>query len=98
MSLHHFCVLVPAAKAEGLITFLKASLAHLQFKEFLRPVAGMVGLGKDRPYLWIDSYHVVNDADIEAVERMLDVMHVAFQADSEFSHQPTLLRLKPDRR
>lgn len=87
MSLHHFCVLVPPAKAEGLITFLKASLAHLDFKEFLRPVPGMVGLGRDRPYLWIDSYHVVEEAEINAVQRMLDVMHVAFTADSKVQPQ-----------
>lgn len=43
----------------------------------------MVGLGTDRPYLWVDSYHVVNEAEIEAVQKMLDVVHVAFKANSE---------------
>lgn len=90
MSLHHFCVLVPPAKAEGLITFLKASLAHLDFKEFLRPVPGMVGLGRDSPYLWIDSYHVASEAEINAVQKMLDVMHVAFKANSASKLQELL--------
>lgn len=84
MSLHHFSVLVPSAKAEGLITFLKTALAHLDFREFQRPVPGMVGLGKDSPYLWVDSYHVVDEADVNAVQRMLDVTHVAFRASSKF--------------
>ncbi|KAJ9617252.1 hypothetical protein H2200_000973 [Cladophialophora chaetospira] len=82
MSLHHFSVLVPPNKSEDLITFLKASLAHLDFKEFQRPVPGMVGMGTDRPYLWVDSYHVVEEADINAVQRMLDVTHVAFKANN----------------
>jgi len=82
MSLHHFCVLVPPTKLEDLVTFLKTSLAHLGFKEFTRPVPGMVGMGKDSPYLWVDSYHVVEEADINAVQRMLGVTHVAFEASS----------------
>jgi hypothetical protein len=82
MPLHHFCVLVPPTKLEYLVTFLTTSLAHLDFREFARPVPGMVGMGNDSPYLWVDSYHVVNEADVNAVQRMLDVTHVAFTANS----------------
>ena len=82
MPLDHFCVLVPPAKLEDLVTFLKTSLAHLDFKEFARPVPGMVGMGSNSPYLWVDSYHVVDEADVNAVQRMLDVTHIAFRANS----------------
>lgn len=96
MPLHHFCVLVPPAKLEGLVTFLKTSLAHLDFKEFLRPVPGMVGMGNDSPYLWIDSYHVVDEMDVNAVQRMLGVTHVAFTAKSTLQERAGHKSSRPD--
>ncbi len=81
MPLDHFSLVVPTSKVEDLITFLTASLQHVGFKEHMRPIPTVVGLGEDRPYIWITG--VDSQTGDEEQESLLKKHHIAFTAHSE---------------
>jgi len=56
--------------------FYVAALAPLGYRVLLEPAPGVVGLGKDRPDLWL-----------APVEGETTVCHIAFRADSEHEVQ-----------
>ncbi|KAJ9607419.1 hypothetical protein H2200_008492 [Cladophialophora chaetospira] len=53
MSLDHFAYSVAHSKFEDEVKFLISAFGHLGIKEFIRPAPGVVGLGKDQPWLWV---------------------------------------------
>jgi len=53
MSLDHVSYSVPFSKFDDEVNFIIASFTPLGLKEIVRPAPGVVGLGKDRPWLWI---------------------------------------------
>lgn len=81
MPLDHFSILVPQPKLEPLITFLTTSLEHLSFKEILRPVPNVVGLGESAPYFWITG-HVPEDIEEKSLDILLKETHIAFVAEN----------------
>lgn len=88
MPADHFTIVVPQPKFEGVITFLTTSLAHMGFKEHMRPVPTVVGLGEQHPYLWFVGLDP-KDADEKTQEAILKHVHIAFTAESESN--PSLL-------
>jgi hypothetical protein len=83
MPADHFSLVVPEAKLEDLISFLTTSLGHLGFKEMMRPVPHVVGLGEESPYLWI-SAPCPENVDGKSIDGLLKQIHVAFAAESKF--------------
>lgn len=85
MPCDHFSLQVPASKFEAVISFLTTSLKAINFKEFYRPVLTTVGLGDDRPYLWIVAVPE-EDGLGAALGTILKEHHVhmAFTAESKF--------------
>ena len=79
MPIDHFCLAVPQSKFEGLITFLTTSLAG--FKEIIRPVPNVVGLGEFHPYFWLTGLDSA-DVDAKTLELALKRNHIAFTAES----------------
>lgn len=80
MPLHHSSYPVPMDKLEDEIKFLTAALGHMGFKEMLRPVPGVVGLGEQKPYFWISG--IGNDRQplkAEDMEKRI-THHYAFSA------------------
>lgn len=82
MPIDHFTVRVPQPKVDPLIAFLTTALAHLQFKEIMRPVPNVVGLGEQAPYFWI-SGHVPEGVEEKSFDLLLKGLHIAFTAESE---------------
>ncbi|KAH8674620.1 hypothetical protein BGZ60DRAFT_429610 [Tricladium varicosporioides] len=81
MPCDHFTIRVPPSSYEPLIEFLTKSLAHLGFKEHLRPIPEVVGMGEERPYLWLDG-RLPEGVDEAAVKGPLKGNHIAFTAKS----------------
>jgi catechol 2,3-dioxygenase-like lactoylglutathione lyase family enzyme len=79
MPLDHMTLTVPQAKLEDTINFLTTSLQPLGFKEIVRPVPNVVGLGEQAPYFWLN---VVEGADVKTQEAILKAQHIAFTATS----------------
>jgi hypothetical protein len=82
MPLDHFGIVVPQAKLEGVVTFLLASLQHLGFKEHMRPIPTVVGLGDAMPFMWITGADHEN-GDTKTQEELLKKSHIAFTAESQ---------------
>jgi hypothetical protein len=82
MPADHFSLVVPEAKLEDLISFLTKSLGHLGFKEMMRPVPNVVGLGEESPYFWIRAL-CPEDVDGKSVDGLLKQNHIAFTAESK---------------
>ena len=80
MPLDHFAIYVPQSKFEDLVTFLTASLGHLGFKEFMRPVPNVVGLGETTAYFWMSG--VPEDVDDKSHGTVMKKDHIAFTAES----------------
>lgn len=102
MPCDHFTLQVPRAKFDELVGFLVSSLAHMGFKEHWRPVPQVVGLGEERPYLWISSL-IPENTDAETVTALLRGNHMAFTAKGKcqraFCHILSgSFRLKPHHR
>jgi hypothetical protein len=83
MPCDHFSLQVPPSKFDDLVNFLVSSLGHMGFKEHWRPVPQVVGLGEERPYLWISSL-VPGNADETTVSALLQANHMAFTAQSKY--------------
>lgn len=83
MPCDHFSLVVPPSKFEPLIEWLVTSLSHLGFKEHMRPVPSVVGLGDTSPYFWLSSC-LPEEVDEKAALALLKSTHVAFTAESTF--------------
>ena len=81
MPLDHFSLIVPSPYLEDMVTFLTTSLAHMGFKEMLRPIPTVVGMGDTSPFLWIACIDP-NDGDVKTQEACLKKQHIAFTAES----------------
>jgi hypothetical protein len=81
MPLHHFCLAVPQSKLEPFVTFLTSSLQTLGFKQLVRPIPSIVGLGETTPYLWVNVPNI-GGGDVEMHEAILKKQHIAFSATS----------------
>lgn len=82
MPCDHFSLQVPPSKFDELVNFLVSSLAHMGFKEHWRPVPQVVGLGEERPYLWISAL-IPDNTDADTVAALLRTNHMAFTAESK---------------
>lgn len=81
MPLDHFVIVVPDGRLEEMVSWLISANAVFEFKEFLRPVSHVVGMGEERPYFW-----VVSDATTEATEMQIREwrkQHIAFTVESK---------------
>ena len=81
MALDHFSFIVPKSSLEGVVAFLASSLQHMGFKEMIRPVPYVVGMGDTKPFLWIACIDA-KDVDQMTVEIFLKNQHIAFTAES----------------
>lgn len=90
MPLDHFCVPVPQSKLEDLIVFLTTSLAG--FKEIMRPIPNVVGLGEVRPYFWLTGVDAT-DIDAKSLDLTLKKNHIAFTAESMSARPLSMLDL-----
>lgn len=78
MPLDHFNLCVPEEKLQGVTEFLLKSLEHMGFKEIMRPVPHIVGLGEGyNPYLWLAGMKE------EGEPGRLRATHVAFTAKGQ---------------
>ena len=80
MPLDHFSVIVPEGRLEDMTTWVLASNSIFGFKEIMRPVSHVVGLGEIRPYFW-----VISDPTTKATEEQVREwrkQHVAFTVES----------------
>lgn len=84
MPLDHFSLSVPQSKLEAMVAFLTSALQHLGFKEHMRPIASVVGMGDAVAFLWIDGLGP-EVGDETTQERVLKRQHVAFSAESQSS-------------
>ena len=82
MPVDHFSIYVPVSKIDAIVTFLTSSLQHLGFKEFVRPVPFVVGMGESKPYFWITGINP-EEVDEKMLEVLLKKQHIAFTAESE---------------
>jgi hypothetical protein len=82
MPIDHFSFMVPQPKLDPLISFLTTSLAHMGFKEMMRPMDNVVGLGEQVPYFWLTGC-VPGDVQEESLMKVLRGLHVAFRAESK---------------
>ena len=85
MPLDHFCVIVPEGKLEEMVSWLVASNSVFGFREIMRPVSHVVGLGEERPYFWVWSDPTTEATDAQV--REWEKQHIAFTAESEH-HRP----------
>lgn len=79
MPCDHFSTTVPPSSYEPLIEFLTKSLAHLGFKEHMRPIPQVVGMGEGSPYFWLDC-RLPEGVDETAAKALLKGNHIAFTA------------------
>jgi hypothetical protein len=83
MPLDHFSLLVPQSKLDPMVTFLTSSLQHLGFKEYMRPVPTVVGMGDATPFFWLSGLDPSNgNGEEKVLEGLLKRQHIAFTADS----------------
>ena len=67
-----------------MVTFLTSSLQHMGFKEHMRPIPSVVGMGDATPFLWTAGLSS-KDGDEKTQETLLKRQHVAFTAESKSS-------------
>ncbi|EEH21278.1 hypothetical protein PABG_03509 [Paracoccidioides brasiliensis Pb03] len=82
MGLSHIGFCVPAARFDEVVAFYKAALAPLGYKEHMRPVENVVGLGVYYPDFWItgvkaEDYNREEDGDVS-----MKPAHVAFDTNN----------------
>jgi hypothetical protein len=63
MGLDHLGITVPRAKFDETVAFYLATLAPLGYREMLRPVPNVVGLGVYHPDFWISCCPEGQDED-----------------------------------
>lgn len=85
MPIDHASIIVPMAKVDDYADFLKAALAPIGYKEWMRPVKWAVGLGDTTPNFWINGVEAKGMSE-DAIVEMVNGQHFAFLAESE-SHQ-----------
>lgn len=83
MPIDHVSLAVPFSKVDAEVSFLTAAFAHMDVKEFMRPVPGVVGMGDAAPWLWISGINLAHqptpdDAPIVRV-------HLALTAKGTFT-------------
>ncbi|MCJ1243338.1 hypothetical protein MMC30_000535 [Trapelia coarctata] len=81
MPVDHFSLNVPQSKLEGMVTFLISSLQHLGFKEHMRPIPSVVGMGDAVAFLWLSGLDL-EDEDEKKQESLLKRNHIAFTAEN----------------
>jgi hypothetical protein len=81
MPADHFSVLVPNSKIDEVAAFLVSSFQHLGFKEFMRPIPTVVGLGDNTPFLWLSGFDS-SEIDEKALEIIGKKQHIALTAQS----------------
>jgi hypothetical protein len=81
MPLDHINISIPQSKLDGVITFLTTSLKDLGFKEIMRPVPNVVGLGENAPYFWVKGVDT-SETDEKTFDALLKQTHIAFVAES----------------
>ncbi|KAI5807753.1 hypothetical protein DFH27DRAFT_511529 [Peziza echinospora] len=79
MPLDHFSLTVPRRTFEGLVKFLLDSLQHMGYKEHMRPMPNVVGLGDTAPFLWFVGADL-QDGEEELQVALLKRQHIAFTA------------------
>ncbi|KAK2795456.1 hypothetical protein FQN52_005223 [Onygenales sp. PD_12] len=76
MPISHIGLSVPLSRFNETVTFYKSALAPLGYKEHLRPVENVVGLGAMYPDFWITG--VKDDDDDDEPAQQQPSVHVAF--------------------
>lgn len=94
MPLDHFSLAVPQSKFEDFVTFLTTSLQHMGFKEQMRPIPTVVGMGDTSPFLWAAGV-ALDDGSEKTLEGLLKRQHIAFTAESQSCVFSFLARLLP---
>ena len=84
MPVDHYPLLVPKSAYEPVVKFLTDSLVHMGFKELRTDIPGLVGLGETHAYFWV-TYLNTEGLDEGPLLQLLGRMHIAFEAESEFS-------------
>ncbi|KAF4554343.1 Hypothetical protein D9617_4g000960 [Elsinoe fawcettii] len=79
LRIDHTSLSVPQSKLEDIVKFLLASLGHMGFKEFMRPVPNAVGLGDQTPFFWINAPSG-EGIDEKTIEAICKASHIAFKA------------------
>jgi hypothetical protein len=82
MQVDHLSLAVPYAKLGAEIAFLTSSMAHMGFKELMRPHPAVVGLGGHSPFLWVSGVDSARNEIVEDGNRILKV-HLALTAESK---------------
>ncbi|RDL35720.1 Uncharacterized protein BP5553_06332 [Venustampulla echinocandica] len=82
MPLDHFSVIVPAAKLDGMVEFLISSLGHLGFKEHMRPIPTVIGMGDAMPFLWLYGAEAAEGDVATTQEKLIKMQHIAFTAEN----------------
>ncbi|KAF2174200.1 hypothetical protein M409DRAFT_16469 [Zasmidium cellare ATCC 36951] len=80
MPLDHFTICVPEGKLEEMVSWLLAANSCFGFKEMLRPVPHVVGMGEDRPYFWIVSDPTTKSSESQIKEWRKQ--HIAFTVET----------------
>jgi hypothetical protein len=88
MQVDHISLAVPYAKLGAEVTFLTSSMAHMGFKELMRPHPAVVGMGVGRsPFLWVSGVDSARNEIVEDGNRILKV-HLALTAESKSGSFP----------
>ncbi|KAL9098054.1 MAG: hypothetical protein Q9163_006209 [Psora crenata] len=76
MTISHFSIITTQASFQTMLDFYLAALGPLGYKEIIRPIPGVVGLGADGiPDFWLATAQ-------EGSDRMPAPIHLAFSASS----------------
>ena len=79
MQVDHVSLAVPYAKLDAEVAFLTSSMAHMGFKECMRPHPAVVGMGSSSPFLWVSGVDNARNEIVENGNRILGV-HLAITA------------------
>ena len=81
MPLDHFSFAVPQHAFDPIVKFVLDSLQHMGYKEHMRPIPNVVGLGDATPFLWIVGADL-QDGEERLQADLLKRQHIAFTAKS----------------
>ncbi|KAI9673449.1 MAG: hypothetical protein M1817_002911 [Caeruleum heppii] len=81
MPLDHFSLCVPQSKLDDTVNFLASSLKHMGFKEHMRPIPTVVGMGDAVPFIWIAGVGA-EFGDEKTQVTLLKRQHIAFTAEN----------------
>jgi hypothetical protein len=88
MQVDHFSLAIPYAKLGAEVTFLTSSMAHMGFKELMRPHPAVVGMGVGHsPFLWVSGVDSARNEIVEDGNQILKV-HLALTAESKSASFP----------